>query len=89
MSISARHAGISMWVLTEQLSSIAKPFRENVAAIFLFYTPSARTRKAIFEEYAGELSQNALKMLISKLKECKFSYLVFSLRFPYEIKSIN
>ena len=27
----ARHAGISVWVLTQQLSSIAKPFQENVA----------------------------------------------------------
>ena len=56
LGFSARHAGISVWVLTQQLSSIAKPFRENVAAIVLFYTPSAKTTKAIFEEYAGELS---------------------------------
>lgn len=53
LGFSARHAGISVWVLTQQLSSIAKPFRENVAAIVLFYTPSAKTIKAIFEEYAG------------------------------------
>ena len=30
LGFSARHAGISVWVLTQQLSSIAKPFRENV-----------------------------------------------------------
>ena len=30
LGFSARHAGISVWVLTPQLSSIAKPFRENV-----------------------------------------------------------
>jgi len=53
LGFSARH---QVWVLTQQLSSIAKPFRENVAAIVLFYTPSAKTTKAIFEEYAGELS---------------------------------
>ena len=45
LGFSARHAGISVWVLTQQLSSIAKPFRENVAAIVLFYTPSAKTTK--------------------------------------------
>ena len=43
LGFSARHAGISVWVLTQQLSSIAKPFRENVAAIVMFYTPSAKT----------------------------------------------
>ena len=47
LGFSARHAGISVWVLTQQLSSIAKPFRENVAAIVLFYTPSTKTTKAI------------------------------------------
>jgi len=58
LGFSARHANISVWVLTQQLSSIARPFRENVAAIVLFYNPSAKTAKAIFEEYAGELSQD-------------------------------
>ena len=47
LGFSVRHAGISVWVLTQQLFSIAKPFRENVAAIVLFYTPSAKTTKAI------------------------------------------
>ena len=61
LGFSARHAGISVWVLTQQLSSIAKPFRENVAAIVLFYTPSAKTTKTIFEEYTGELSHKEIK----------------------------
>ena len=37
LGFSARHAGISVWVLTQQLSSIAKSFRENVAAIVYFF----------------------------------------------------
>ena len=65
LGFSARHSGISVWVLTQQLSSIAKPFRENVAAIMLFYTPSAKTTKAIFEEYAGELSHEELKKMLA------------------------
>ena len=73
-------------MLTQQLSSIAKPFRENVATILLFYTPSAKTSKAIFEECAGELSQEDLKQLIASLKERKFSHLFFSLRHPFAIE---
>ena len=80
LGFSARHAGISVWVLTQQLSSIAKPFRENVAAIVLFYTLSIKTTKAIFEEYARELSQDELKQMIARLKERKFAHLIFSLR---------
>jgi len=75
LSFSARHANISMWLLTQQLSSIAKPFCENVVAIVLFYTSLAKTMKAIFEDYVGELSQDDLKRLIARLKE----HLVFSL----------
>ena len=87
LGFSARHSGISVWVLTQQLSSIAKPFRENVAAIVLFYTPSAgKTTKAIFEEYAGELSHDELRQMIARLKERKFAHLIFSLRHPFEIQ---
>ena len=86
LGFSARHAGISVWVLTQQLSSIAKPFRENVAAIVLFYTPSAKTTKAIFEEYAGELSHTELRQMIARLKERQFAHLIFSLRHPFSIE---
>ena len=85
LGFSARHIGISVWVLTQKITSITPSFRENVAAIVLFYTPSAKTTKAIVDEYAGELSHDEYKNLISKLKQRKFSYLVFSLRYPYGI----
>ena len=89
LGFSARHDGISVWVLTQQITSIAKPFRENVAAIVLFYTPSGKTTKAIFEDYAGEITHDVYKELIAWLKERKFSHLVFSLRYPYGIKKIQ
>jgi len=75
LCFSARHTGINAWVLTQQLSSIAKPFRENVAAIVLFNTPSAKTTRAIFEEYAGELAQDDLKQLRAGLKSASISTL--------------
>ena len=86
LGFSARHIGISVWVLTQKITSITASFRENVAAIVLLYTPSAKTTKAIFEDYAGDLSDDEYKSLLSKLKERKFSYLVFSLRYPYGVK---
>ena len=81
LGFSARHIGISVWVLTQKITSITPSF-------VLFYTPSAKTTKAIFDDYAGELSHDEYKDLISKLKERKFSYLVFSLRYPYGVKVI-
>ena len=73
LAFSARHMGISVWVLTQKMTSITASFRENVAAIVLFYFPLAKTTKAIFDDYAGELSQDEYKGLISKLKKRKFS----------------
>ena len=86
LGFSARHDGISVWVLTQQITSIAKPFRENVAAIVLFYTPSGKKTKAIFEDYAGEITHDENKELIAWLKERKFSHLVVSLRHHYGIQ---
>lgn len=50
LSFSARHGNISVWLLTQQLSSIAnaKLFCDNMVAIVLFYTNSAKTTKVIF-----------------------------------------
>ena len=86
LGFSARHDGISVWVLAQPITSIAKPFRKNVAAIVLFYTPSGKTTKAIFEDYAGEITHDEYKELIAWLKKRKFSHLVFSLRHPYGIQ---
>ena len=58
LGFSARHDGISVWVLTQQINSIAKPFRENVAVIVLSYTPSGKTTKAILEDYAGKITHD-------------------------------
>ena len=86
LAFSARHIGISVWVLTQKMTGITASFRDNVAVIVLFYTPSAVTKKALFDDNADELSWDEFKGLISKLKERKFSYLVFSLQHPFGVK---
>jgi len=55
-----------------------------VAVIVPFYTPSAKTMEAIFEEYAGELSHEELQTMIARLNEHKFAHLIFSLRRPID-----
>lgn len=72
LGFSDRHAGINVWLLTQQITSITKPFHENVAAIFPFYTPSGKTMKAIFKDYAGELSAEEYKQLMAALKTKMF-----------------
>ena len=40
LAFSGRHSGISVWVLTQQLTSISKAFRDNVACVVAFHNPS-------------------------------------------------
>ena len=37
LAFSGRHEGLSVWVLTQQLTSIAKPFRKYVACVVAFH----------------------------------------------------
>ena len=59
-------------MLTQKYTSITASFRENVAAVVLFYTPSAKNSKAILKDLASELTQEEYKGLISRLKGHKF-----------------
>lgn len=43
-----------------------------MAAIVLFYTPSGKTRKVIFDDHAGELSPEEYKELMAELKTENF-----------------
>ena len=45
LAFSGRHIGISIWMLTQKLTSITPSFRENVSAIVLFYTPLGQNQK--------------------------------------------
>ena len=86
LAFSARHAGISVWVLTQQLTSIAKPFRENIKALVLFFTWGEGTERAIIKEFGGhDLTRQKLGQLQQQLREHKYSYLVFSSEHPVSL----
>ena len=83
LAFSARHAGISVWVLTQQLTSIAKPFRENIKALVLFFTWGEGTERAIMKEFGGHsMTRQMLWELQERLRNNKYSYLVFSSESP-------
>ena len=84
LAFSGRHIGISVWVLTQQLTSIAKPFRENVACVVSFYNPSETAIKMLFDEYGGALDVDKRKRYKKLLENEKYARLCFSLRHPFE-----
>jgi hypothetical protein len=88
LGFSARHDNISVWVLTQQYTSIAKTFRENIGMLILYYTPSKNDVKEVIENYGMELSRDEVSDYIRQLKETPYSKLVFRLRQPYSIRLI-
>ena len=89
LAFSAGHKGISVWVFTKQMTSIAKPFTENTAVIVIFYTPSAKDMKMIFEDYAGELMKDEQKEFVANLERVKYSHLNFLISPPLQPFSID
>ena len=88
LAFSARHDNVSVWVLTQQFTSIAKTFRENIGMLVLYYTPSKNDVKEVIENYGMELSKEEVSSYIKQLKEIPYSKLVFRLRQPYSINLI-
>ena len=74
LAFSAGHKGISVWVFTKQITSIAKPFTENTV---------------IFEDYAGELMKDEQKEFVANLERVKYSHLNFLISPPLQPFSID
>lgn len=84
LGFSGRHVGLSVWVLTQQLTSICKPFRDNVACVIAFHNPSQTGTRTMFEEFGGALSLEERKERTKCLKEERYSRLCFCLRYPFQ-----
>ena len=82
LGFSARHYGLSTIVITQQLTSIAKPYRENISKLITFYNPSVKDMNAIFDDYLS-LDNSEKKQIISTLKNNDYAKLEILLRRPY------
>lgn len=85
LAFSARHGGISVWVLTQHLTSIAKPFRDNIGCIISFFTPNRISNQTLFDEYGGELDTEQRKQYMKILKSEKYARICFCLCHPFHI----
>ncbi|CAB3991353.1 Hypothetical predicted protein [Paramuricea clavata] len=73
LAFSARHYNLSVIVLTQQLSSVAKPFRENISRLVTFYNPSRRDMKVITDDYLSGVPQETITEITKILKDEKFT----------------
>ena len=71
LAFSARHYNLSTIVITQQLTSIAKPYRDNVSRVVTFYNPDENDMNTIFQRYLGDSGKCERKSIIEKLKNSK------------------
>ena len=83
LGFSARHYELSTVVLTQQLTSIAKPYRENISKLVTFYNPSLKDMNAVFDDYLSTLDASEKKAIVSRLKDNDYARLEVLLRRPY------
>ena len=76
---SGRHQGIDTIVLTQQLTSIAKAYRENITFLVAFYTPGKRDVKVIVDDF---LDADANKIR-KQLRDIPCARLEISIETPY------
>jgi hypothetical protein len=82
LGFSARHMSISTIVITQQLTSIAKPYRQNISKLVTFYNPNRQDMKIILDEYL--LVDNVeMRSIREKLKENKYAHLEVDLVHPF------
>ena len=82
LAFHGRHLGLSTIVITQQLTSVAKPYRMNVSKVAFFYTARRDDRKDIFENYLC-VEKDEEKRIMETLKNNKHARLEILTVFPY------
>ena len=82
LAFSARHYGLSSIVLTQQMTSIAKPYRENISKLVTSYNPSKKDIQMITDEFLN-VDKEEVKDIVQKLKNNKYARLEILLRHPF------
>ena len=88
LAFSARHYGLSTIVITQQLTAIAKPYRENISKLTTFYNTNRSDMKSLFDDYLNGLDKNEFDNIVRKLKTNKYARLEIELRHPYDHKIV-
>ena len=88
LAFSPRHYSLSTIVKTQQLTSISKPYRENISELITFYNPNRNDMKTITDDYLYGVSNDEIKDTVEKLKNNEYARLEINLRHPYDCKIV-
>ena len=76
---------LSTFITTQQLTSVAKPYRENISELVTFYNANKSDMKAIIDDYLYGVAKDYINEIIIKLKN-KYMKLEIDSRHPYGYK---
>ena len=74
-------------VITQQLTSITKPYRDNTSKMVTFYNPTKGDMKTLIEE-SLDVTKEEEREIINKLKNNKYARLEVLRRFPFSHKIV-
>ena len=87
LAFHGRHIGLSTIVITQQLSSIAKPYRMNISKLVIFYSARKDDRKDVFENHLS-VDKNEKQKILEALKNKKYARLEILTIHPYTHKVV-
>ena len=82
LAFSARHYGFSTIIITQQLTSITKPYRTNTQILVSFYNPDKNDMKTLLEE-SVDGTEEEYREIKDKLKKNTYSTLEVYRRPPW------
>ena len=85
LAFSGRRRWQSVWVLTQQWGSVAKPFRDNCSFVVAFHSPSAKDFDALMENVGAGLAREEETQLRRALKEHPHARIFFHRRHPFNV----
>ena len=87
LAFHGRHIGLSTIVITQQLTSIAKPYRRNISKLVIFYSARKDDRRDVFENHLSVDKYEEQKIL-ETLKNKKYARLEILTVHPYTHKVV-
>ncbi len=73
IAFGARHFNHGLFILTQQLTTVAKPVRENVDKLVMFHTPNRKDIKLMCDEYLHGVEDEEIERIIKQLRQNKYS----------------
>jgi len=86
LAFSARHYGISVWVICEKYNSIVKDFRENIRMLVLFFNKDKKSLDQALDENDIFQGLEEKQLIKARLKESKHMKVILRLEEPYSFQ---